>query len=178
MVDVLDSYFMGVKAQMANVDATQKFGGIVSARDWPQTKPVEGALYLMFLAASSSIGTASQPLYEYLCQWAWVLLGVDIGASQQAANRGDRHRANFRIMANLRQANFPQYRQKQAYTANTEGTVVGADVLSTYPATNYESVFWSRLRFMPQSNIESGVVYGAAAVSVYGYSDVLDSLAA
>jgi hypothetical protein len=181
MLDVIDSYFAQVQAQMQNVDPTQAFGGIVNARDWPLTPPVLGALYLL-VGAKISLpgGTASQELFEYQCQWTWLLVGTDIPQNTIMENRGDRYRASLTIEQNLRQANFPQWCQKKSATVNTQtGAVTFTPVSSTYPVSATEQITWSRIRFASrQDNEKTGVVYGVGVVSVFGYDDILASLAA
>src|SRR5512140_3210869 len=104
-VSTLDSYFLNCQAKMASLGAAtnviingqsvpQPFAGIVHASDWPQTPYVEGSLYLLLLEAKPIGGTDSQTLYEFICQWSWILIGSDIGKGQVGQNRSDRYRTN------------------------------------------------------------------------------------
>lgn len=181
LISVLDSYFSHVKRQMATLNAqvtingnlvSQPFGGVTNARDWPQTPPIEGALYLLFLSAVPRGGSQAQREYEYFCQWVWIIIGKDIGAAAQAANRGDKYRQGLVIQDNLRQANYPGYCQKMDYTADAQGNVSSAASASLYPVSSVESIHWTPLRFIPKTDEKSGLVYGAAAVELYGYDDV------
>lgn len=178
MIEAVDSYYLQVKQQMAAVDSTQQFGGILQARDWPLTQPVFGALYLLVIAMNAVGGTEAQALYEYVCQWSWILMGDDIVDAQQAQNRGNRYRQSMQVVANLRQANFPQFCPKINVQVDAQGSVTTAGVQSTYPVSPFESVWWSRLKFAPRQDQGSGVLYGAAGVSLYAYDDVLPALAA
>jgi hypothetical protein len=178
LIAAIDSYLMQVKLQMQTVDSTQQFGGVLAARDWPLTTPIFGALYLLVLGMNPVGGTEAQAQYEYLLQWVWLLLGDDIAQNQQAENRGNRYRDGMKIVANLRQANFPQFCFKQNYTADAQGNLTAIPVQSTYTFSPEESVYWSRLKFMPRQDQASGVMYGAAAVSLFAWDDVLPALAA
>ena len=173
MIDTLDTYFSYCKTQMALVNSSQRFGGVIMARDWPLTPPIQGALYLLFLSAvPQNAGTPSQALYEYFCQWVWLYIGTDIQQNQQAANRGDRYRSNLQIIGNLRQANYPGFTRKMTYSADSQGNVTSTPVVGVYPPSAIEMIRWTQPRFMPKQDEKSGLVFGAAAVSVFGYSDV------
>jgi hypothetical protein len=175
MLDTLDSYFHYVKTQMAIIDASQRFGGVVMSRDWPQDPPIGGALYLLYIqSVPTPLGTQAQNHFEYFCQWVWILIGNDITSTQQAANRGDRYRGNIKIMENLRQANYPCYTQKLQVSAVNQqtGVLTYTPVTSQYPASNLEMITWTKPRFMPKGDEKSGLIYGAAAVQVSGFDDV------
>lgn len=184
MIEAIDSYYSYVKAQMATLKAVvyvngnsvpQPFGGVSNARDWPQTQPTEGALYLLFLNATplSDEATWAQNKYRFYLQWVWILIGTDIQPGQQGQNRSDRYRSNFQIIANLRQSNYPGFCIKNSYTATSQGAVVGTRVQSVFPRSEIEMVTWTPLRYMPKSdNQKSGIVYGAAAVELDAYDDV------
>lgn len=168
MIEPLDSYYSYIAARMAAIDSTQKMCGVVAARDWPLTPPIEGGLYLLFLSAVPTTGTESQIFYEYSCQWNWLLIGTDISPTQQAENRGDRYRKSMQIVKNLRQANFPSFCSKKSFAANAQGTV------TQMVYDPIESIWWSHLRMMPRAdNDKSGLVYGAAALQLFAYDDVL-----
>lgn len=180
MIDVLDSYYNYIATQMAIVGPTQTLRGYIAARDWPLTPPdLKGGLYLLYLSAVQlPKGTESQNLFEYVCQWIWITLGTDIQAGQLAENRGDRFRSDLQTAENLRQASYPGFCRKQAFSANSQGVVSSIPVISTVPLSSVESVWWSRPKFMPRAdNMRSGLIYGAAAVSVFGYDDVLPVVA-
>lgn len=180
IVDILDSYFLQVKNTMANVDNTQRFGGIVNARDWPQTKPNEGALYLVYVSANQKGGSIDQQLTECICQWCWILIGDDIAANKRAENRGSRFRSSMTIENNLRQANWPGFTRKINVSGVDQqtGALTITPVVSTAPRSDIESVWWSALKFVPQlDNERTGFTYGVATVTIYGYDDVLASLA-
>lgn len=175
MISALDSYFHHVKTQMAIVAPLQRFGGAIMARDWPLDPPIPGALYLLYLTSvPTPLGTQAQNHFEYFCQWVWILIGTDIQATQQAANRGDRYRGNLQIAENLRQANYPGYTQKLQVTNVDQqtGAVTYAPVTSLYPASDLEMITWTKPRFMPKQDEKSGLIYGAAAVQVSAFDDV------
>lgn len=188
LISAVDSYFSWITAQLVTLQAkvwingalvNQPIGGVANARDWPNTPSDEGALYLLFLQASPSeredpIVSQSQMAYDYYCQWVWTLIGTDIAAGQQAQNRSDRYRANFQIINNLRQANYPGFCQKRDYSADaTTGVVTSVPSASVIPVSSIEMVMWTPLKFMPRSdNAKSGLVYGAAAVELHAYDDV------
>lgn len=189
MIETLDTFVMFVKAQLVAVSATvtingvtgpQRVGEVLEARDWPLTAPAQGAIYLLFQAANplNQVGTQAQNLYEYHCQWVWLLTGQDLQANQQGANRGDRYRTNLQIMANLRNAHYPGYCPKKSYTADSQGNLTVVPVQSTYPKSNVETIVWTKPKFMPRAtNDKSGTLYNAAAVSVISYEDVNPSIA-
>lgn len=181
---VIDSFYSYVAQQMLTFNAhvfingesvVQPMCGIINARDWPQTPQVEGGLYLLFLSASPTRENSwAQAEYQYFCQWVWILLGTDITMSQQAQDRGDRYRANLQIMENLRQTHHPGFCQQKNYFVNpANGDITAVDSASVYPASPAEYVRWTKPRFVPKSDSEqSGLVYGAAAVELFAYSDV------
>ena len=172
MIAAIDSYYRHVKAQMAVVDSTQQFGGMVEARDWPQTKPVLGALYLLSVNSQPVGGSWAQTQYEYFLQWVWLLMGDDIVDTQQAANRS-KYRAHWQIQSNLRQANVPGFTQKMNYTADpVTGVLSATAVTSTYPLSSIEMVTWNPVRFIPQLNQSAGLIYGVAAVELRAYDDI------
>lgn len=177
MIAAVDSYYSYVASQMATVDSTQLMGGLINARDWPQTPIIESAVYLLFMSAVPvDGGSESQVKYEYLCQWVWTLVGADLAPNEQGQNRQS-YRQMFKIMSNLRQANFPSFCQKRNYSATSEGVVGSVPVTSVYPVSSIEMVHWTRLQFMPRSDQKSGVGYGAASVRLYAFDDVLSALA-
>jgi hypothetical protein len=142
------------------------------------TPPVEGAPYLLILGMTPTGGTENQILYEATCQWTWLLIGTDIKGNI-TANRGDRYRSNMAIMSNLRNANFPQWTQKMDFNFNAQtGVGTTTPVQSVVPVSNYESVWWSPLKFLSKNdNQQSGLLYGTASVTLYGYDDVLTAVA-
>jgi hypothetical protein len=152
----------------------QPFGGVADARDWPQTPPLEGALYLLYITAvPSGIVSQAQMGYEYFCQWTWLLIGTDIQQAQMTQSRADRYRQNMQIQKNLRDANYPGFCVKQDYSANQQGVVSSVPSTSTFPYSTIEMVTWANLRFMPKSdNEKSGLVFGAAAVELEAYDDI------
>jgi hypothetical protein len=178
----IDTYLQYVMQQMVVIGAqvtingqsvAQPFGGITQARDWPQTPVNEGSLYLLVLDQVPHGGTASQRGYEYFLQWAWMLIGQDVQSTQQAANRGDRYRQNLVIEENLRQANYPGFCQKKDLVADSQGNLGFAASYSILPPNAYEPLYWTELRFKPKDDAaQSGVLYGAAAIELYAYSDV------
>jgi hypothetical protein len=190
VIETLDTFVQFVKGQLvaANAQVTidgvtgpQRVARVVQAADWPLTPPIPGALYLLVLGVNQlPQGTQSQNLFEYICQWTWLLIGQDIQAAQQAANRGDRYRMNLQIMANLRQAHFPGYCQKYSYAADQQtGALTATPVQSVSPYSNVESIWWTKPRFMPKSdNDKTGMLYGAASVSIVSFEDVAPVLAA
>jgi hypothetical protein len=123
-------------------------------------------------------GTKAQTLYEYVCQWNWLLIGTDLTGGQIAENRGDRYRAYFQVLANLRQANFPGFCQKQSIVVNPQtGALSYTPITDTNPVSAYESIFWTNPRFKAVAdNDKTGLAFGVAAVNVYGYDDVLPAL--
>lgn len=183
LISALDSYYVFVSNQMTRLNAQvtingslvpQPMGGVINARDWPQSKPLEGTLYLLFLTAiPEGLKSKSQTTYVYHCQWVWVLIGTDIQAAQQGQSRSDRYRMNLAIMENLHQANYPGFCRKLEYSSNTNGN------LATIPASDpvlyspIEMLSWTEPEFMPKNdNEKSGLVYGAAKVELSAIDDV------
>src|SRR5262245_49025796 len=124
MIEVIDSYYTYVKQQMGIVDAQQRFGPIIQARDWPQTPPLDSTLYLIVINASPIVpSTPSVMLYAYSVQWIWLVMGNDIQPNERKENRGDRYRNSFSMMKNLRDANFPGYCPKKLFEADASGVI-------------------------------------------------------
>ena len=182
-VSPVDTYYTYVVQQMAMLKAAvfingsqipQPFGGVVNARDWPQSPVAEGALYLLVLTENPlRQASRTQMGYEYFCQWVWLLMGTDIQLGQIVQSRSDRYRQEMQLMENLRNASYPGWARKQDYSVSTNGVVTSVLSSSTIPVNPLEMVTWSNLRFMPRAdNEKSGVAYGAAAVEVCGYHDV------
>ncbi len=192
-VSPIDTYYAHVTQQLAVLNAqvsiagqivTLTTAGIVDARDWPLTPPLEGQLYLLVLSQTPTGGTLSQRGYTYFLQWAWLILGTDIQSGQQAENRGDRYRVNMQIEEYLRQANYPGFTQRQNLACDSQGNLTFVSATeSTYPASvlpwsGYEPVYWTELTFKPkEDNEQSGLLYGAAAVELYAYSDISSAIA-
>jgi hypothetical protein len=189
LIDCLDSYFTFVSAQLTKLNAQvtidgnlvpQPIGSILQTHDWPQS-PVylsEGAINLLILAMNPRGGTENQTMYEFICQWTWVLIGTNLTSTQQGANRGDRYRNNIQIMQNLRQANFPGFCQKQSITAVDQnlGTITQTPSSSSVPYASLpyntiETIHWTRPRFTSRMDKDSGIVYGVGALSIFGYED-------
>lgn len=173
IIDPVDSYYSWVKTQLGVYAPGQLLAGMANAQDWPQVPVMEEAPMLLFLNATPVGGTESQIMYQSLCQWVWLIIGTNIPASQQAANRGDRYRKDAQIRQNLRQANYPGFCPRLSYSADTDGNLITATIEQPVtPDSSGESIWWSRLQFMPKMDIKSGVVYGAASVRIYSYEDV------
>lgn len=187
LISALDTYYTFIVRQMSTLGAqvsingvtmAQPFGGMVNARDWPQTKSIEGALYLLFLnAIPTRGGTSAQREYEYFLQWVWTIIGSDITPGQQEQNRGNRYRTDLQIMENLNQASYPGFCRKQDFSSDSEGVVTALPSSSVYPVSDWESIRWTDPSFMPKTDQKSGVVFGAAKVEVYAFSDVASVLA-
>ena len=166
----IDTYYEYVKAQMAKVNPAQLMGGMANARDWPETQPKEGMLYLLFLNAVEIGGTRANTLFEFVCQWNWVLIGADLTPGVVGANRGDRYRKNLQLIGDLRNANYPLFTPKRIYS------VVNNVVVSTV-VQPVEMVWWrSKGTVANPTDEKSGVVYGVAPVSVYGYDTVSNAV--
>ena len=196
LIDCLDSYFLYVQQQMSLLGSAtniyvngatipQPFGGVIFSRDWPLTEISEGSLYLLVLDIQPKGGTEGQILYEFICQWTWLLIGTNLSMGQQGSNRGDRYRTHMQIMSNLRQANFPSFCQKQSITGvdpNTQAiTQVPATSSMPYASVPYntvESIWWSKLKFPMKQDPKSGVVYGVGALSIFGFDNAQAILAA
>ena len=187
LISPIDSYFSYIVQQMAILNAAglgmvtingsqvpQPFGGVVNARDWPQTPPIEGALYLLVInAVPLGEKSQSQMGYMYFCQWVWLLIGTDIQMSQLGQSRSDRYRQNFQIQDNLVSANYPGFCVKKDYSVNQQGVVSSVGSSTTVPYNTIEMVTWTDPKFMPKAdNEKSGLVFGAAAVELHAYSDI------
>jgi hypothetical protein len=180
LISVVDSYYSWIVHQLGVLGAKitvngnlidQPVCGIVNARDWPQTRPVEGGLYLLVLNQVPGGGTISQRQYQYFCQWSWMLIGQDIQQDQLVQNRADRYRQCMQVEENLRQANYPGFTGQQNVTSDIQGNLTFTPSLT--PPNIFESIRWSELRFMPKDdNKQSGLLFGAAAVEVYAFSAV------
>ncbi len=183
LISIPDSYFSFVAKRIQAMGATvtvngatipQPIGGMIDARDWPQTQIIEGALYLLIqrIVPGENWKSKVQRQWCFYCQWSWLLIGTNLAAGQQAANRGDRYRQSMQIMTNLKEGNFPGFCQKMSYGSTGNGVVTAVPAASTYPASATEMIVWDALRFMPKVDAaKSGVEYGAASVEVSGYDD-------
>jgi hypothetical protein len=194
IADVIDSYYLFVQQQMAAIGAQayvngvtvpQPFAGVVFARDWPLTEIAESALHLVIISANAVGGSVNQTIYEFVCQWNWLLIGTNLTYGQVGANRGDRYRTNLQIMNNLRQAHYPGFCQKQSITGVNQNTQALTQTPSSStvpyasnPYNTVESIWWTKLRFPFKQDQQSGVVYGVGAFSLYGIDSALASLAA
>ena len=176
LVDAIDTYYSYIVKQMATVAPSQSMSGYIAARDFPLTPPVENSLYLLFISATPVGGTEAQTLYQFLCQWNWLIIGTNIQANQQAENRGDRFRTNMGIISNLKQASYPGFCLKNTYAVGASGNVIGTNVIQAGVGTT-ESIWWSRPQFTPkQDNQKTGLIYGTATVRLYCFDDVLTSV--
>jgi len=176
LVSVIDSFYTYVATQMATIDPTQKMAGIISARDWPLTAPIEGALYLAVLAHRPVGGTESQIAYAFTCQWLWFLRGTNIGVGQQAEDRGDRYRRSMVIATNIRNAHYPGFCSKRDFAVDGTGNITQTGYTS-YLVGGAESVRWTRPAFAPRQDDASGLLYEAATTVVTGMDDVLTAIA-
>ena len=187
LTSIIDSYYVAVANQMQAIGATvevngqtipQALFGPLDARDWPQTPPIEGTAYLLIVGANPIGGTEAQTLYDFTCQWTWLLIGTDISAGVVGPNRGDRSRANRQIMSNLRQANTPRWTQKLSYAVNPQtGALTGVPVQSIVPMSMQEMVWWTPLQFRIQpDNQRSGLLYSTASLRICGYDDALPAV--
>ena len=182
LASAVDTYYAWITKQLLALNAQVTVNGqtipltghgIVAARDWPQTPVNEGALYLLVLDQVPQGGTASQRGYIYYLQWAWLLIGQNVQSSQQAANRGDRYRQNLIIEENLRQSNYPGFTVKQDLQLDSNGNLMFTPSVSIIPPSAYEPLYWTELRFKPKDDsAQSGVLYGAATLELFAYSDV------
>ena len=66
LISVIQSFFQYVATQVAIINPSQLMGPITEARDWPQTPPQAGTLYLLVLANKPIGGTQNQNLYEFI----------------------------------------------------------------------------------------------------------------
>ena len=196
LADVTDSYFLQIQSQMAKLGSAanisvngqtifQPFGGVVMARDFPLTEIAEAALYLCIIDIQPKGGTEGQILYEFICQWTWLLIGTNLSMGQQGSNRGDRYRTHMQIMSNLRQANFPSFCQKKTITgvnaqtqAITQVPATSSVPYASVPYNTVESIWWSKLKFPMKQDPKSGVVYGVGALSIFGFDNANALLAA
>ncbi len=174
MISILDSYANYVADQMAAVNPDRVFGGIIQSRDFPQTHPIPGALYLIILGhrALDDHSTEDNMLYEFTCQWTWFTQGTDIAQDQVAANRGGRYRETMQIATDLRNANYPGFCAKSTTTVDTSTGVITQTPFVSSINGGWEMIRWSRLTFQPRQDQKSGIIYESATVRVTGYSDV------
>lgn len=170
---------MGAKALINGTLVNQSFGGYVQARDWPMTKPQEGALYLLAVRTTpTGGGTESQTEYRYFCQWTWYFIGSNISRTGQGEDRGDRYEGDAMLQENLRQANYPGFCQRYEYAIGdpTVGNLVATPSQSTVPLSLSETITWTRLKFAPRpDNDQSGLLYGAAGVEILAMSDIVSA---
>lgn len=183
LTDIIDSHYAYVLKRLISnnarvvingVSVAQPMGGMLDARDWPQTQVVEGALYLLAQRVVPSGGTKSQRRFTCFCQWSWVLLGTDLSGYQEGANRGDRYRQNMQIEQNIREACYPNSCQKMVYSVDSEGVGSGVAAQSVYPASSTEWVLWNEPTFRPRLDADkSGAIFGGAAVDLVGYDNMI-----
>jgi hypothetical protein len=178
LISVLDSFYLYISQQIATLDPTQQMGGIIQARDWPQTPPLEGALYLLVLGGvpvENGASTQSQNMYEFTCQWTWYFQGSDIAGYQQASNRGDRYRRSMQVVNLLRNAHYPGFCYKTNLSVDSQGNLTQAPISDAIYG-GAEVVRWTLPRFIPTQDQKAGLLYETATVRVYGIDDILPSV--
>jgi hypothetical protein len=173
-IDCIDTFYNYVATNLdaltiaSSVKVTLQ--GVANAQDWPQNEIVDGGLYLLYLSSVpvEEEGTRAQTYFEHYMQWAWVFLGNDLTSKQVGANRGSRHRDDLAVVEALRQAHFPGFCPKQFSTVDpTTGAVTFT------PYSPEEMIHWAMPRLGTKlAASQSGVLYGTAALEVYGWSTV------
>jgi hypothetical protein len=171
MIEIQDSYFNYVADRILTINPARVIGGVVDAESWPLAEVTSEAFYLLVLQSNQAIGpgdqmSQSQPLIGVNMQWVWIVLGDALASGQVGTNRGDKGRINATMHDELRQAHFPGFCEKKAYSI----------VNNTLTATAYtppQQIWWSSLRYPDKLDQKSGVIYGAAASVVYGFSKLI-----
>jgi hypothetical protein len=169
-VDVLDTFYAKIAANIALLNPARVLCGMVNAQDWPQIELVDGGVYLLYLTSVElpAQSTKSQTYFEHYMQWSWTFLGDDLQATQVGMNRGDRYRNNMAVVEELRQAHFPGFCAKQFSRCDPDTGVV-----TFTPYSPSEMISWSMPKLgTKMANAQSGILYGTAPVEVYGYSTV------
>ena len=171
IISSIDSYYAFVVKQMAQVNSSRVASmlGMAESQDWPQLEIVDGGIYLLHVGSTpmqSRQSTEMFTLFEHAVQWVWILLGSDIQAADQAANRGDRYRSSLAIFEDLHHASYPGFCCKGEVTVDAQGNV-------SMPITNpLEMVRWTGLRLRKTQKIESGALYGVVATEIIGYEQM------
>jgi hypothetical protein len=181
LIDAIDTYYEYVKSRMlrgvlnedgstavAAINPAQQFLGYAGAQSWPPSDIVYNALYLIITNQDNQpkLGTLGNQMYRVVMQWAWLVQGTDLVATNTGQNRGNRFRIDQGIRDNLRQANFPQFCPMISIQQNS---VSGQ--LSHVLYNPAQTCRWTPLSFGPRpaASDESGILYGAAAVDVYAF---------
>lgn len=154
---------------------TSLMGSVVEARDWPLDPIQEGVPYLLVQQQLPAGGTKSFPEYACYCQWTWLMFGQDIAPNMIGQNRGDRYRRHMALTEYLIQAHYPGFCQKVnvASDQNTGAlTLTPSVTVLPLPPNPYETIWWSEPRFGPRPEEKSGILYGTAAVTIYGFDSI------
>ena len=176
LVDTIDSFYQWVKANVLAQNPQRQFGGIVEARDWPPKNILPATPYLATLRDIPTRTKQSfyQPLVSELVEWRWALVGDNIPANAQAANRGDKYRINVLVMQELLSAHNPGYCPKSQYTVTND--VNNEPVLVATPYSPQDSLWWTIPEFTRKVDRQTGMIYTAGQVQVTSYAPVSKNL--
>lgn len=172
MVDAIDSFYQAAKARMATINPNRKVKGLLMAQDWPPKNVDLEAFYLLTIsdsAANRSFYSATIPVKFHHVQWVWIIKGTDLQQHERKANRGDRFRTMFQMKDELTKALYPNFTEKLSWSLDTNGTFVGVH------EDPVEYITWTPVEFYEKSAMDSGVMWGSAAVKIWDMTDRIDS---
>lgn len=176
MSDATDSHFRWVLSRMATINPKRQVFGIMNAQDWPPQQVQFESFYLLSLGEEpigKSFDSASVPVLSHTLQWLWIVMGTDLQTGVVGRNRGDRYRIDAQMRAELLQALYPRFCEKQKWVLNGNSLMnLNVTPQSLNPV---QSVWWSAPAFMRKSDKASGLVYGTAGISM---TDMTEFIAA
>jgi hypothetical protein len=177
LADAIDTFYAFVRANVLALNSKRVFGGIVQARDWPPKNIVDQSVYLcqmMDAPTRTRHQSFYAPLMTYTLEWRWAIIGTNVPANAQAANRGDKYRINMAIEKELLSAHNPGYTLKNQYSV---GSDVDNDAIQVVvPYNPPEPLWWGIPGFSPKQDRTSGMLYTAGRVEVSSYAPISGNL--
>ena len=165
-VDFSDSHYQYVKARIAAINPQRLVKGILNAQDWPPKNVTLEAFYLLVLneAPMPGAGTPTVSAMQHNLQWVWIIQGRQIPVDARQANRGTAFRTNQLMKGELNNALYPGFCEKKTWSA-VNGVWTGASLVPV------EYIVWSSVKYLDRQDKDSGLVYGAAQVTVANMLD-------
>ena len=171
-----ESHFRYVKSRIITLNPNRIVRGITEALDWPP-KPFEPDTFYMILGdmqPRAGFGTRYSLGLTTLVQWAWMIPGDDLAQNQVGRNRGNRFRKNQQMMAEIIYGLFPNFCQKQIWSAvENNGQIIYQGVDINPP----EQIWWSYpefKRFQAEDEKSSGIAYRVAQIGLSQFGDAIN----
>jgi hypothetical protein len=174
MADWSDSLYFYVRSRIIAINANRKFGGIISALDWPLKEAQIGSFYMMATTLepvrTSSYGgnSWSGPMYTERIQWVWQLIGTDIQQGNRMANRGDRYRLHYQMIQELLSGIYPGYCEIKQFAASDNTQL--PEPVSYSPK---EFIRMSKPSFGERIDTSTGILFGSATMQLSSFSPAI-----